>query len=315
MNIKTKSSVGLSLALLLGGCASVPPAQLVETRIAYINARDGQTGKLSPTALYEAEKALVQANQEFAEHGDTTAVRDLAYIAQRKLELADSKARTELDRQKIADASKVGVAVRDRQVKEGQAALASSREELQYERNANKVETTELKATNAAQGKALEKSADDLDAEKKARQAAEAKLAVAMKDLAAFAAIKEEPRGLVITLSGSILFASNKYALLESAQTKLDQVAEALKDQSDDKTMVVEGHTDSHGSDAINQPLSRNRAAAVREYLVGRGVDAKKITAVGLGSSRPLLDNKNAENRANNRRVEIVIHSSNASSP
>ena len=70
---------------------------------------------------------------------------------------------------------------------------------------------------------------------------------------------------------------------------------------------MVEGHTDSQGSDAVNQPLSLNRASAVRDYLVSRGVPQEKISAVGLGASRPLVDNNTAENRANNRRVEIVI--------
>ena len=139
------------------------------------------------------------------------------------------------------------------------------------------------------------------------RQSAEAKLAGAMKDLASIAAVKEEARGVVITLSGSVLFASGKYALLNTAMTKLDQVAEALKAQDGNKHMVVEGHTDNMGSDATNQPLSLNRAKAVRDYLVGRGVAADKITAVGLGSTHAITDNKTAENRANNRRVEIVI--------
>ena len=128
-----------------------------------------------------------------------------------------------------------------------------------------------------------------------------------MKDLAAVAAVKEEARGMVITLSGSVLFASGKFALLNTAMTKLDQVAEALKAQDADKRMVVEGHTDSQGSDKVNQPLSLNRGNAVRDYLVTRGVASEKITAVGLGSSRPIVDNKSAENRANNRRVEIIV--------
>ena len=128
-----------------------------------------------------------------------------------------------------------------------------------------------------------------------------------MKDLAAIAAVKEEARGMVITLSGSVLFASGKFALLNTAMTKLDQVAEALKAQDADKRMVVEGHTDSQGSDKVNQPLSLNRGNAVRDYLVTRGVATEKITAVGMGSTRPILDNKSAENRANNRRVEIII--------
>ena len=262
----------------------------------------GLAAKLTPTELHDAWLVLVKANKEFDEHGDTTMCRDYAYIAQNKLQLADVKARTELDRQKIAEAVKAGVVVRDSQVKSSRAALTSTREQLKEERRDSNAKSAEI-----------EKTAEQLEVEKQARLTAEGRLAGAMKDLAAIAAIKEEARGLVITLSGSILFASNKYALLETAKTKLDQVAEALKAQDGDKRMVVEGHTDSQGSDRINQPLSFNRASAVRDYLVSRGVETDKISAIGMGSSRPLLDNKNAENRANNRRVEIIIQPSHLS--
>ena len=250
---------------------------------------------------------LDKANQEFADHGDSLECRDYAYIASRKLELADVKARTALDRQKIAEAVKAGVVVRDTQVKDGQVALASTRAQLKDERRDNTAATNELRATNNAQGKELEKTTAQLDAEKQARVTAEVSLAGAMKDLATIAAVKEETRGMVITLSGSVLFASGKFALLNTAMAKLDQVAEALKAQDADKRMVVEGHTDSRGSDGTNQPLSLNRANAVRDYLVARGVASEKITAVGMGSSRPVTDNNTTENRANNRRVEIVI--------
>jgi outer membrane protein OmpA-like peptidoglycan-associated protein len=375
MTPRTKNLIaGLSLAGMLGGCATVAPTQLLEARDAYATSSNGLAAKLTPAELYDAKKVLDKANAEFDAHGDTPVLRDYAYIATRKVELADVKARTEADRQKIAEYVKQGVVVRDNQVKSTQAALASSRMQLkdertandaattelkatntaqgkelektttrledernantvttaelkatntaqgkelvktatrlEDERSANRITTTELRATNTAQGKELEKTAAQLDVEKQARITAEAKLAGAMKDLAAIAAVKEETRGVVITLSGSVLFASGKYALLDTAKAKLDQVAEALKAQSEDKKMLVEGHTDSQGSGANNQTLSLNRASAVRDYLVTRGVDANKISAVGMGSSRPLLDNKKAENRANNRRVEIVIQPS-----
>ena len=161
--------------------------------------------------------------------------------------LANVKARTEQDRQKIAEAVSAGVVVRDVQVKNTQVALASTREELKEERQDNTTATKELRATNKAQGQELDKTTAQLDTEKQARLSAEGKLAGAMKDLAAVAAVKEEARGMVITLSGSVLFASGKYALLNTAMTKLDQVAEALKAQDADKRMVVEGHTDSQG--------------------------------------------------------------------
>jgi outer membrane protein OmpA-like peptidoglycan-associated protein len=285
-----------AFALLLNGCATTAPAELVQARTAYTASNNGLAAKLTPTELHDAWIVLAKANQEFDQHGDTVLCRDYAYIAQNKLQLADVKARTELDRQKIAEAAKAGVVVRDTQVKNTRAALASTREQLKEERRDSNAKTVEM-----------EKTAEQLEAEKAARLTAEGKLAGAMRDLATIAAVKEEARGLVITLSGSILFASNKYALLNTAMTKLDQVADALKAQDADKRMVVEGHTDSQGSDRINQPLSLNRASAVRDYLVSRGVESDKISAIGMGSSRPLVDNRNAENRANNRRVEIII--------
>lgn len=284
------------------GCATAPPPQLVEARAAYAASNSGLAAKLTPTELHDAWLVLAKANQEFQEHGDTVQCRDYAYIAQNKVQLADVKARTEQDRQKIVEAEKAGVVARDNQVKSGQAALSATREQLKDERRDSNAKSAEM-----------EKTAEQLAAEKQARQTAEGRLAGAMRDLATIAAVKEDSRGLVITLSGSILFASNRFALLNSATVKLDQVAEALKAQALDRQMVVEGHTDSQGSDRINQPLSLNRANSVRDYLITRGVDAQKISAVGMGSSHPLLDNKNAENRANNRRVEIIIQPSHLS--
>ena len=127
-----------------------------------------------------------------------------------------------------------------------------------------------------------------------------------MAALAKLAAVKEEARGLVITLSGSVLFRSDEATLLPEAQTKLGQVADALMAEKE-RTIVVEGHTDSQGADAYNLDLSKRRAEAVRSFLVSRGYDAGKVSAVGIGEARPLGDNATAEGRANNRRVEIVI--------
>ena len=329
MNLRTKSLIaGLTFTGMLGGCAVVAPPPLVDARAAYAISSSGIAAQWSPTELYDAKKSLDRANKEFDAEGDTLAVRDYAYVAHRKVELADVKARTEMDRQRVAEAVKQGVVLRDSQVRSSQAALASTRSQLEEERSANSAETAQLRATSAAQGKELDKTSEQLEAEKVARAAqgkelektaeqlenekaahakAETRLAGAMKDLATIASVREEARGVVITLSGSVLFASGRFALLETAKLKLNQVAEALRAQADDKRMVVEGHTDSQGTVGVNMPLSLNRANAVRDYLIIHGVSGNKIEAVGLGSTRPLLDNANAENRANNRRVEIVI--------
>ena len=296
-----------TLLPLIGACATTAPTPLVEARNAYTASSQGLAAKLTPTDLYDAKKALDKADQEFAEHGSTLECLDYAYIAHRKIELSDAKARTELDRRKIAEATTAGVVVRDTQVKATQAALISTRTELTKERQDNKAAAAEARNASTLQSKELETTVTQLEAEKQARLSAEGKLAGAMKDLAAVAAVKEEPRGVVITLSGSVLFASAKFDLLNTAMTKLDQVADALKAQDPDKRMVVEGHTDSTGSERTNQTLSLNRASSVRDYLVSRGVAPEKITAVGMSSSKPITDNKTAENRANNRRVEIII--------
>lgn len=302
------SLLAIALPLVvLTGCASIAPQQLVDARRAYDTSSKGLASTLSPTELYDARKVLDQANAEFEANGDTTATRDYAYVAMRKVQFADVIARTAADRELVASAGRQGVVVRDAQALATKGALADARGQLKDERAAFDATSSGLRAENSAQGKELEKSAANLEAERLARQTSEAKLAGAMKDLATIAAIREESRGLVITMSGSVLFASNTYALLETAKTRLDQVAIALKAQNSDRTMTVEGHTDSMGSDATNQPLSLNRAVSVRDYLVNAGVDPTRISAVGMGSKKPLVGNNNAENRANNRRVEIVV--------
>ena len=123
---------------------------------------------------------------------------------------------------------------------------------------------------------------------------------------AKLAAFKEEERGLVLTLSGSVLFTSNQATLLVSAENRLNQITEALI-ASGNRSLVVEGYTDSRGQDAYNVDLSQRRADAVRSYIVSRGYPSEKIRASGQGKNRPIADNSNAEGRANNRRVEIIV--------
>ena len=132
-----------------------------------------------------------------------------------------------------------------------------------------------------------------------------------MASLERIAAVKEEARGVVITLNGAVLFATGQATLLPIAEERLRQVAEALQ-ESQDGAIVVEGHTDSTGSDAMNQELSMARAQSVRDFLTSHGVPADRIIAQGFGSSRPVADNKSPEGRANNRRVEIIVQNQEA---
>jgi len=159
----------------------------------------------------------------------------------------------------------------------------------------------------AAQGVAMQAQGAALQDEKARRADAEKRAAEAAADLAKLASVKQEARGMVITLSGSVLFASAKWDLLPAAQLKLNDVATALIKEDPISKMVVEGHTDSQGGASFNQDLSQHRADAVRAYLVSRGIAGDRITAQGFGSTRAVADNTSTEGRANNRRVEIVV--------
>jgi outer membrane protein OmpA-like peptidoglycan-associated protein len=163
------------------------------------------------------------------------------------------------------------------------------------------------------QNQALQNQQQQIGVERQRREEADKRAAQAAADLASIASVKQEPRGMVITLSGSVMFASAKADLLPGAQVKLNQVADALGKQDVDSKIIVEGHTDSQGAASYNQDLSQRRAEAVRDYLVSHGIAADRVTAQGFGPTRPSADNDSPEGRANNRRVEIVVQPAGAS--
>lgn len=119
-------------------------------------------------------------------------------------------------------------------------------------------------------------------------------------------------RGLVITL-GDLLFATGKSELKGSASAHLSKLAGFLNEHSD-RNVIIEGHTDSVGSETSNYSLSERRADAVKRYLTGQGVDADRIRTSGLGEGVPVADNESASGRQQNRRVEVIIENSTTSS-
>ena len=90
------------------------------------------------------------------------------------------------------------------------------------------------------------------------------------------------------------------------SRTKLDEIA-AIMQQYPNTRFVVEGHTDSSGDDAYNMDLSRKRAAAVVNYLVGKGINRSMLSSVGYGETQPIASNSTAEGRAQNRRVVVRL--------
>jgi OOP family OmpA-OmpF porin len=113
-------------------------------------------------------------------------------------------------------------------------------------------------------------------------------------------------KGTKLATVGEAYFDFDKAELKPSAEDVLRETVKTLKDNPD-LHVVVEGHTDSIGSDQYNLRLSEKRAEAVKRYLVRQGVDPSRITTRGYGESRPIADNTSREGRAKNRRAEIVV--------
>jgi len=295
--MKTSSLLLVVCVGLVVSCAATIPMELVDAREAYRRASFGAAGQAAPAELHVANQALAEAEQSFQKDPHSYRTLDLAYVAQRKAQIAEAAASIAIQQKSEAQAKN------DFQTTQGNV-VTKTKQDLSQTRTAL-----------AASERIGEATAQKLSTEQEARAAAEKRAADSQAALAKLAAVKDEPRGMVITLSGSVLFASNRAVLLPDARTRLDQVAEVLLTNRE-RNLVVEGYTDSQGSVNYNLDLSQRRADAVRSYLIERGYQGDLIQAHGLGKGSPVADNSSAEGRANNRRVEIIIaHEPHASNP
>jgi len=323
--ILTAAFGSAALGIVAMGCASAGPSeQLIDARRAYEEARSSNANTLVPAQMLEAKQALQRAERVHAEAPASAAEKHYAYLAEREAEMAMAKGNLVAAQQSHQTADRAYTQAQEdlriraqEELLRTRQALEQTRTEmnsiaLQMEQRNDKVEELEQKRAD------LQRKAQDLTSrqgelekalqiETKARIAAQEQAKAALASLNDLARIKEEANETVITLSGSVLFTTGQATLMPIAQNSLDRVAEALKAQGEEKKIVIEGHTDSRGSDVTNQQLSLARASAVREYLVGRGIKADRVEAVGSGESEPIADNATPEGRANNRRVEIIV--------
>ena len=111
---------------------------------------------------------------------------------------------------------------------------------------------------------------------------------------------------LKLDIPSDVSFDTNRYDIKSNLRPVLDRFASTLN-ENPVTTVTIIGHTDSTGSDAVNDPLSVNRAAATRDYLSARGVGSNRISINGRGSHEPVADNNTLSGRAINRRVEIFV--------
>lgn len=268
----------IAAAVLLTACASTPKRveQLEQARA------DVQTLAQEPLAqqaasqeLANARSSLTQAENALKE-GDREDILHFSY-------LASQQAQTGLERvnesRSKADVAK-GEAERNRVVLESRT------------REAETATAQAQEQTRIAQAQAQQAEASRQEAEAAQRQLAELQA-------------KQTERGMVLTL-GDVLFDTAAASLKPGAGAVLDRVAGFLKENEGTKVMI-EGHTDSRGSDQYNEELSRRRAQAVVDGLAFRGIDRGRVEAVGRGEALPVASNDTAAGQQQNRRVELVF--------
>jgi outer membrane protein OmpA-like peptidoglycan-associated protein len=297
------SAVGLAGVI---GCAHAAPSQqLVSARAAMQQAREGAAAQLEPDELLVAQRSLAMA--EGQEDGSPREAH-YAYVAERETRIAMADARRDQIERGLEEDQQSYQRELERVALERGEALEGTHRALQ-----------DRDRTLAQQRDALAQHEAALTAEQQARAAAEQAAADAerrasdaMARLRELASVREDATETVITLSGEVLFETDRAELRPQARDRLVPVADAIR--ATGQTAVIAGFTDSRGSDEYNRQLSQRRADAVRMFLIGEGVPSDHIQAEGRGELSPVAPNTSAEGRAENRRVEISLHPSQSAS-
>ena len=232
----------------------------------------------------EAAEAKRKADEEARRQAELAAARQ----AQIQAEAAEAKRRADEGARRQAELA----AAREAQMK-AEADAAALKAKLEADALRAKEEAAEAEAERARH------------AAEEARQAAEALRAQLLEQLNRILDTRDTPRGLVVNMA-DVLFDTGKYDLKPTTREKLARLSGVMLAHSS-LNLEVEGHTDSTGSDELNQTLSEKRAGTVRDYLVEPGLLAANVTAKGFGKSTPVADNATAAGRQQNRRVEIVV--------
>lgn len=296
----------LLAGVVLAGCGSAPKnLQLDEARMSYSNAQsDPEVAKRAAGELQEAGDALAKANQANDKGQDKEVVDHLAYLAKQRVAIAEQVAKRRSAEETIqnADAERARVRL---EMRTAEAEAARQRAEAAEAAAAQTAAQLEEQAAAAAAAREEAALAQQSQTQTSAQlQEAQAKLAQMQSELQDLNA-KNTNRGVVITLS-DVLFDTGKAQLKPGAQRSLQKLAEFLQEYPE-RNAMIEGFTDSTGSEEFNEKLSEDRADAVRTALVGLGVAPERIVTRGYGEQFPVASNSTAAGRQLNRRVEIVL--------
>lgn len=298
----------LAAAVLAAACASAPISTptLDAARADFVAANNNPAvGTYAPLEFKQASDALDQANAAAARRESLNDIDRLAYVAKQKIATAQEVAKAKAAEADIANASRE----RDQVRLEARTAEA--------DRAKREAEAAQAQAASAqAQAASAQAQAEAAQAQAQAAQEQNAALAQRAAQLegllANLGAVKTE-RGYVVTI-GDVLFAHDKASLTPDGMSTLRKLADIMA-QNPNRTVLVEGFTDSTGSSTYNQELSQRRANTVATALGQLGVPRDRIAMRAYGEAFPVAPNNSAANRQLNRRVEIVLSNEGAPIP
>lgn len=334
-----KNRLALPMTLMavavLAGCSTLPAGDspLAQARAEYNTAQaNPQVAAHAAGELKQASDSLEKANNASTKGEKGAVVDHLAYVARQHVAIAQETARQKAAESVVANAGAERDRVRlDARTREAESARRSAElAQRQSEASRASAEAAQRQAeaarrsTEAAQ---RQSEASRLSAEAAQRQAVAERQAATEAQLSAHAArqqaqeaegrarqleaqlkdmeAKKTDRGMVITL-GDVLFDTNQAQLKSGGMRNVQKLADFFK-QYPQRTVMIEGFTDSTGSSGRNQELSDQRASSVRTALLGMGIGADRVASRGYGQSYPVASNDTAAGRQLNRRVEIIV--------
>jgi outer membrane protein OmpA-like peptidoglycan-associated protein len=306
---------------LLVGCATAPPAELINARQAYQHASAGQAAQLVPAELHKAQVALDIAEKSFQDDPKSFHTRDLSYVADRKAKLAEALATTVAGNATTAKANKDYQATQTEIVKNTKEDLAAEQkarldaEARRVQDSTNAVaEAARIKEANIAETRNVKESTDAEARRIKDSTDAEARRVKELADAEARRLAAEQKsndtvfvlvKGKTVVLRG-VNFEFNKATLTKDSERILWRACNAMVANSDVR-VVITGHTDNVGGQKFNQALSLKRAQAVKNWLVKNGIASNRMRTVGRGLNEPVASNDTDAGRAENRRIEFYV--------
>jgi outer membrane protein OmpA-like peptidoglycan-associated protein len=285
------------MSLALAACSTSPTrpdgADTARSKLTALQS-DSQLASRAPVEIKDAEIAVAAAEQPTK---DKALATHLVIMADRKVEIARARAQSRLyeaQRTALGEQSEAArLASRTREADRARLDAGIARNEADSARL-----DTDIARRDAANAR--------MDTEQARREADDLQRQIAELNA------RETDRGLVMTL-GDVLFDTGMSDLRGGATSNLAKLAVFLN-KYEDRTVVIEGHTDSVGDNNYNFRLSQRRADSVRSYLIGQGIASNRLSAAGMGEDSPVASNDTATGRQQNRRVEIIISNTSVSS-